>query len=341
VNIEQQPSSTAANASACAVMPSKPQITQTIKCEDEVTVTATFECVGSKYTVRFNIETTGCAIYRTIGLWMKWMRKIINGYSLGDAEPGWNNASILNFLKAASLCNRINEVQKAFGSTDALVEQAIEWGRQYGCVYMHAWKHSDEFKIGDCKLEFTLQKWEGKRDIVCVQSAITGSDVESIKQLSDIMARINRQDILMPCLDIVTRAMIFADNVNAYKSSSTHTTDAHRELAKKYESKRMLEHFAEPKVAQWTLMYGGKPSVTLTKQGCMVIGNDFGHTIDSVLMQRIMLDDIAGGPQMWAEIAAFAGKDSPLDTVMNFAKRIGVPMNMDRIKAASAAGKVA
>lgn len=275
--------------------------------------------------------------------WMKTIQSIISGKMLETATFPWNGESKLNFLKAAILVSRENEVAEKYECAEHM-NAAIAWARLYLINRVQTWMHTDEITIGACKLAFTLQKWEGNVNVACIESTITGEDMQSILQLTEVLRSVNQVgagQAVCSTHDVVIRTAIFADQPNTYKSFPAVRTDAHRALAKKYKSKRMLELLAEPKVAQWTLMYGGKPSVMLTKHNGKVIGNDFGHTIDSVLTSRIAINDIAGGPQMWAEIAAFAGKDSPYHAVVNFAKRIGVPLDMDRITAASTAGKVA
>jgi hypothetical protein len=327
----------------------KPHIVQHIVCGGQVTIiTVTFERADNKWTARFIIEPIDHSnISEVAEKWIGWVRRIINGEVFRTTPSGWDRYkdSQVCFLKVACLCNRVDEVYDLFQCTTAMRDEAVAWAKQYGYKHTRTWTRADEISIGACKLAFTLQKWDDNGDIACVSSRITGTEVENVRKLttilSEIISIVSGEDRAWGIsLDIHARVCVFADLLDTYQDLNFVPTDAHRQLAQEYESNCMIAHF-EKRPLVWKLICQNTEYV-LTKQAHTVTSANAAihHTIHSVLTwQCVDLCKMIGGPQQWAEIAAFAGVTAYSDKIAGFASAIGVTLDQARIEAAATAGK--
>ena len=107
-------------------------------------------------------------------------------------------------------------------------------------------------------------------------------------------------------------------------------------MAKKYNSTAIIAHLTKP---TWTLVVGSS-MYHLHKDGNVITSPDtaISYTIACVLGQKIA-PGMIGGPQAWAEIAAFAGNTDALKAILAIASAMSFPpLNDDRITCASKAG---
>lgn len=304
---------------------------------------------NGKYTMTYEAKLLNHSSTSKIDNWTKRIRAILEGKSIQSVNTPsyWSDDSELTFLKVACLCNRVDDVQKVFKCDSTVVDAAEAWARGYGIVHTRTWLHSDELTIRGHKLTFTLQKWSDSPAVICIEQTIRGKDRSATEELSTILRDIIRwANNGNHCQhaqysDLYARVAIFADAVSTYKLLLNRSSED-LALAKKYESKRMIEHLTTTPVREWTvsdLAIGGH--YTLTKKDSVVTCAQLADTIVQVRCNSINLYRIQGGPQMWAEIAAFADNAQALTTARNFANHLGVQLDNKRITDAANAGKMA
>ena len=302
-----------------------------------------------KYIMRYEAKMLNHSNTSKIDHWTKRIRAILEGKTIQSINNSlyWSSDSYLTFLKVACLCNRVDDVQKVFQCSQDILDSAHAWARGHGITCVRTWTHNDELTIRDHKLKFTLQKWSDDSRVTCVQQTITGKDRSTIEELTtilrDIIGWVNNGNhcIHAQYSDVYARAAIFADAVSRYKlllnKSSEDLT-----LAKKYESKRVIEHLTISTVQEWQMQHVSfGTTCSLVKKDGVVTCAQLTDTIAQVINNRIDLYNIQGGPQMWAEIAAFADNGQSLTTARNFASTLGVCLDVKRINDALTAGRVA
>lgn len=276
--------------------------------------------------------------------WMTHIHKIVKGSAL-EQLSGWiGDESKTCFIKAATLSNRVDEVYAHYECTDTMRNEAYAWAKQYGIISVRSWQYRDAVTIDDCTLSFTLEKWTDSDHVACVQSGIVGKNPQAIRRLSDMLTCINRINAgeTMPCAnETLACVAIFGDKLTTYRLSNVPTAK-HRELAKKYESTRMIAYFATCTAQEWTFSHRGQ-TYMLTKRDNMVksINQTFDRTVELLLQGVFQLDTLSGSPQNWAEIVAFANlaDPAPLQRILTFAAQIGLSLDTAHIDAAAAAGK--
>jgi hypothetical protein len=343
------PANTAPQPSSTAIKPNvgaNPYIAQIIPSgsdhEKTTHVEATFEKRDDGYDVHFTIRPinhyTSPAV---VDLWMEWIHRIIKGLKFERSGSNWLAESKTCFLKAATLSNRVDEVYAYFECTAEMRNAAYAWAKQHGVSHARSWRYRDEVTVDDCTLSFTLEKWHNNDHVACVQSGIVGKNPRAIRSLSDMLTCINRigaGETMPSAHETLAKVAIFGDKLTTYRLSNEPTAE-HYELAKKYESARMIKYFAANMVKEWTVVHYGSPQ-TLIKRNNTVYNQTYDGTIASLLTGGLQVDTLLGGPQTWAEILAFANLDdpAPLQRVIAFAKEIELGLDTARIEAAATAG---
>jgi hypothetical protein len=325
-------------------------IEETLEYESDRTEMRAVFTRGSdrKYIMTYEAKMSNHSSTSKIDNWTKRIHAILEGKAIQSViTPSyWSSDSHITFLKIACLCNRVDDVQNVFQCSQDMLDAAQAWARGHGIVHIRTWAHKDELTIRDHKLKFTLQKWSDGSNITCVRQLITGNDRTTIEELSTIMRDIigwvnnGNHCIHAQYSDVYARAAIFADAVSRYKLLSNRSSED-LTLAKKYESKCMIEHLTQSVMREWKIPTASYGVCTLVKKYGVVTCAQLPGVVEQVINNCINLYNIQGGPQLWAEIAAFADNAQSLTTSQNFASNLGVCLDNKRINDALAAGRVA